>query len=203
MWGKIIKIPIGKTYLEWLKEFTSSILYTIATALILINAFWIELNLFWLIVLVLLLLVQMAIRPKFLSAFPKDTFARVKPFNVGDWISIKNKEGKILLTGKVHNIARGSVFIKNEENNLVFVSMNFLADSLIENYSSVENYSKFSTNLCIDHNVPIDRVKRILLAALEQVIHEKNIFNVPPPQVLISDINELGIIYNLIYWIKP
>jgi len=112
LWGKIFKIPVGKTSLEWLKEFTSSILYTIATAVILINAFWIELNLFWLIVLVLLLLVQMTIRPKFLSAFPKDTFARVKPFNVGDWISIKNKEGKILLTGKVHNIARGSVFIK-------------------------------------------------------------------------------------------
>lgn len=202
-WSRIFKIPIGKTSLEWLKEFTSSILYTVATALILINAFWIELNSFWLTILILLLLVQMAVRPKFLSLFPKEAFARAKPFNVGDWISIKNKNGDVIITGEVYSISRSAVFIKNEDNNLTFVSMVFLADSIIENYSSVTEYSRFKTKLCIDHNVPVDRVKRILLAAVEQVIQEKKLFNVPQPKVLITDINETGIDYEILFWIKP
>ncbi|MEG8946107.1 mechanosensitive ion channel family protein [Rosettibacter firmus] len=202
IWGKIFKITVGKINLEWIKEIVSSLIYTVATAILIKNIFWIQLNLFWFIVYLLLFLVIIALRPKLLSVFPKEAFARVKPFNVGDWISIKNRDGNVLLLGKVQNISRGFVLMKNENNNLVFIPMSFFANSIIENYTSDNDYSKFSTKICIDHSVPVERVKRILLSALEQIFQEYKITDAPEPQVLINDVNENGIVYELIYWIK-
>ncbi len=202
IWDKIFKISIGRIKLEWIKEIAASLIYTAATAIVLKNVFWIELNLFWIIVLILLFLIIVAVRPELLSSFPKEVFARIKPFNVDDWISIKNRDGNILLLGKVQNISRGFVLMKNENNNLVFVPMNFFANAIIENYTSDNDYSKFSTKICIDHHIPVQRAKRILLAALEEIFQEHKIQDAPEPKVLISDVNNTGVVYELIYWIK-
>ncbi len=203
IWEKIFKISTRKISFEWSRELVSSLIYTLATAVILKNSFWINFDFFWIAILILLLLVQMAVRPKVLSLFPREAFVRVKPFNVGDWITIKNKDGINLLTGKVENITRGAVVIKNENNNRVFISMNILTDVFIENHSVLEDFSKFKTRICIDHSIPSEKVKRILLSALENIYYEKNFTDVPEPQVLINDVNKLGIVYELVYWLKP
>lgn len=202
LWDKVFRISVGKINKEWIKEFFSSLIYTLATALILKSVFWVKLNIFWILVYVLLFLVLIAVRPKILSLFSKETFAFIKPFNVGDWISIRNDKGDVVILGKVQAISRGLILIKNENNNLVFIPMNFLANKIIENYTSENDYSKFSTKICIDHNVQIDRVKRILLATLQEVYQEKKIFDAPEPSVLVNEVNENGIVYELIYWIK-
>lgn len=203
IWGKIFKISTRKISFEWSRELVSSLIYTIATAAILKNAFWIKFDFFWITILILLFLVQMAVRPKVLSLFPREAFVRVRPFNVGDWITIKNKSGNALLTGRVENITRGTVVIKNENNNRVFISMNMLADLLIENHSALEDFSKFNTRICIDHSIPSEKVKRILLSTLENIYYEKKFTDAPEPQVLINEVNELGIVYELNYWLKP
>ncbi|MDH7604290.1 MAG: mechanosensitive ion channel family protein [Melioribacter sp.] len=202
-WEKIFKLSTRKISFEWSRELVSSLIYTIATAVILKNSFWINFDFFWITILILLFLVQMAVRPKVLSLFPREAFARVRPFNVGDWITIKSKNGNNLITGMVENITRGSVVIKNENNNRVFISMNILSDVLIENHTSLNEYSKFSTKICLDHSIPVKNVKRILLSTLENIYYEKNLSDAPEPQVLINNVNELGIVYELIYWLKP
>ncbi|MCX7798627.1 MAG: mechanosensitive ion channel family protein [Melioribacter sp.] len=202
LWNKVFGITVGKFGKEWIKEIFSSLIYTISTALILKNAFWIKLNIFWILVLILLFLVLLVIRPKILSLFSREAFSYVKPFNLGDWISIRNNDGNIIILGKVHAISRGLVLIKNESNNLVFVPISFLSNKIIENYTTENDYSKFSTKICIDHNVQIERVKRILLASAQEVYQYKKIYGAPEPIVLVNEINENGIVYELVYWIK-
>lgn len=203
IFDRILKISTRKISLEWSKELVSSLIYTAATAIILKNVFWIEFDFFWITVFILLLLVQMAIRPKVLSLFPRETFARIKPFNVGDWITIKNKNGNNLITGKVENITRGSIVIRNENNNRIFIPMNILSDVLIENHTALEEFSKYSATICLDHSIPIEKVKRILQSSIENIYYKKNITDAPEPQILINSVNESGIVYEIVYWLKP
>lgn len=203
LWSKLFRIPVGKASFQWIKDFIASIPYTAATAIVLITVFWIEFSGLWMLLLILLLLLQTVMRPRFLSFFPSEAFARVKPFNQGDWIRIKNGAGDVLLVGEVYDINRGSVFIKTEDNNLIFVSMEFLAATLIENYRSFGEHCRFKIDFSFDHTIPAERIKRVLLAAAKQVIAEKGMIKSHEPEVMISGIEAGSVNYELYYWLRP
>ncbi len=203
VWGKLLSTPVGDSSKNWLQDFLSSVPNTIALGFVLFAGFRFQLNLNWLILLIAVLLIMTIIRPKLLSLFTSDLFSQSKPFNVGDWISVKSKTGNEIARGEVFDISRGSVFIKTEENNLIFVTMDVLADSLIENFWSFANHTKFKLKFCIDSEIPVDRAKRILLAGTLQGIEGENLMKEPAPEVLISDVTEHGILYEIGFWIKP
>lgn len=203
LWTKLLRIAVGKTSQHFIKDFTASLIYTIAIAIIFTKVFWINLSFAWLLILLIILLAQTLLRPNLLAIFSKDTFSRVKPFNHGDWISIKNNEGTVILTGEVYNISRGSVFIKTEDNNLVFVSMETLNKNIIENFNSLDEESRFRIELCFDYSIPSERIKRIMYAGAKQALQEINANIINEPKVIVKDSNEKGILYELQYWIKP
>lgn len=203
LWSKMFKIPVGKSSFQWIKDFIASLPYTISAAIVLLTVFWVEFSGLWLMLLVLLLLIQTLLRPRFLSFFPSEAFARVKPFNIGDWIRIKNAAGNVLLVGEVYDINRGSVFIKTEDNNLIFVSMEFLAATLIENYRAFGEHSRFKIDFSFDHTIPSERIKRILLAGAKQVIGERGMIKSHEPEVIITGINGGNVEYELHYWLRP
>lgn len=200
---KFIKTPIGLTSRLWVRDFISAIPYTISTGIIISTSFFIEIKGIWILILLLFLFIFTLARSKIISGFSSQMFSRVKPFNEGDWVSIKNKSGKLLVTGEVYSINRNSVLIKNENNNLIFLSSESLSEMIIENFWSFVNHSRFDVEFCVDNSIPVDRVKRILQAGTKQAIEEKGLLKVPEPQVKVKTINEYGIIYEVSYWIKP
>lgn len=203
IWGKLIVLPIGNSSKNWMRDFYASLPYTIALAIVVLTGFDLKLDQYWIILFAVVQLSITLIRPKFLSLFTSEMFARVKPFNIGDWISVKSKDGKCIATGEVFDINRGSIFIKTEDNNLIFVTTDVLAESLIENYWSFANHAKFRLKFCIDSSIPVERAKRILNAGTLQGIEGDGLMKEPAPEVLIADVNEYGIIYEIGFWIRP
>ena len=62
---------------------------------------------------------------------------------------------------------------------------------------------RFDVTLTVEYSVPVDRVRRVLLASLHTFDKEPGFSNHKPPEVLITGTDKLGVNYLLRYWITP
>lgn len=203
LWEKFIKIPIGVSTYQWIKDFTASLSYSVATGIILVDAFGIKLNLLWIAALTAIQLIQTSVRPQLTTIFTGKSTSRINPFNTGDWIKVINESGHELITGQVCNISRGSVFIKTENSNLVSLTSDLISKFLIKNYKGGGDASRFQITCNFDFHIPQKRIKRIFSAAAYQTMYEMNLPLINEPEVIIDTINDNKINYILSYWIKP
>ena len=143
------------------------------------------------------------IKPKLLLLVTNEFFEQSQPYNKGDWVKISTKEGEPVVIGEVYNFHRGSVSIKNEDNNLVFISNHIISNSIIENFRSFKNDSRFGIDVSLDGTVPVGRGKRILKSAVltsldETIIHYEN-----QPEISVNEISASFINYEIKFWMKP
>lgn len=202
IWKKIIVLPVGSLSIHWIQNFISSLIYITAVVVILKASFFIGLTVFSILILFLLLVVFTFIKPKALTLFKKESFQRNRQFNKGDWITIKNADGQMSVTGEVYNFDHRTLTIKNEDNNLVFITSQVLASSIIENYWSFKDDSRFCINISLDAFIPVERGKRILYAAALNALEDANLLKTKHPEILIDDINESVINYKIYFWMK-
>jgi Small-conductance mechanosensitive channel len=111
-----------------------------------------------------------------------------KFFEIGDFVSIKDQAD-----GTVKNVKFLSTEIETFTGQKVFVSNSEIVNSVIINYSK-NPARKMDIALTFAYSEDVDSIKKILLDIIKG---EKLILKNPTPQVVITQLNQNGVTYNV------
>lgn len=130
------------------------------------------------------------------SAFNGIALSVDRVIQIGDMVTIR---GVFDVPSKVMEITWRYTIFQDANSNLIIVPNTTICSAVVTNYSRPSHFSCFSLMLTI--SVPVvfmKRIKRILEAALRST---SVIVSDPPPYILIADMTEASIKYQLCYWI--
>ena len=203
LWGGLFKRPIEGTFNQLLIDFTSAFIYVLAISGIITTVFHNQLGKFWIIVLAILLIFITALRRRVLSISHGSFFSTDRPFNIGDWIEVIDNSVGQKIIGEVMSISMRNIKIKNEDNSITVVPNSLISNFIIKNFTGTEDEIQFVLSLTLDFSIPTERVKRILFAAAKDALLSLDLECSNEPTVKLKRTYELGVEYNVYYWIKP
>jgi len=118
-----------------------------------------------------------------------------KPFEVGDWIGVGDKEGM------VDQMSWRATRIRTRDNDYVVVPNSVLAEGQLVNYSKPARLHREHFSIGVSYAAPPNKVKKVLMeimadAARHGILHD------PPPEVLLRTYDDFSIGYDLRFWIE-
>ncbi|MDH4477057.1 MAG: mechanosensitive ion channel family protein [Verrucomicrobiaceae bacterium] len=124
-------------------------------------------------------------------------------FAIGDWLVVPSVSGGEGTVGQVDEIGWRCTRLTCEDGTTIVLPNSILGLEKIVNISRPSIMTRFEVSVTIDYTVPVERVRRILLAALESVSSQEGFSKETKPKVLICNTGKRGVKYNLRYWIHP
>ncbi len=124
-------------------------------------------------------------------------------FAIGDWLVVPSSSGGDGTVGQVDEIGWRCARLTCEDGTTIVLPNSILGLEKIVNISRPSVMTRFEASVTIDYTVPVERVRRILLAALESVSSQEGFCKETKPKVLVSNTGKRGVKYNLRYWIHP
>ncbi|MBF0110774.1 MAG: mechanosensitive ion channel family protein [Magnetococcales bacterium] len=121
-------------------------------------------------------------------------------FGVGDWVLLHTRSGKFF--GQVKEVNWRATRIMTLENTLVLVP-NRTVTSIILTNLSMTPVQTYEIKFIFDFSVPVDRALRVLTSGVLNAIGPEGVLDTPRPEVLLGNINELGVEYCMRYSIPP
>ncbi len=116
------------------------------------------------------------------------------PFRIGDWVDIDG-----LARGKVIEIGWRTTRILTRDSTYMILPNSQIARQRISNYSAPRPQYRAQVLITLDHTMPIDKARKVMLAA---VVKAKLIQQEPSPDVRVLSYDEGGITYALRYWLS-
>ncbi|MEY8798890.1 mechanosensitive ion channel family protein [Leisingera sp. XS_AS12] len=116
------------------------------------------------------------------------------PFRIGDWVDIDG-----LARGKVIEIGWRTTRLLTRDRAYVILPNSQIARQRITNYSAPKPEYRAQVNIVLDHGMPIERAREVMLEALKGA---KLIQQDPAPDVRVIAYEEGGITYALRYWLS-
>ena len=113
-----------------------------------------------------------------------------RPFSVGDWIKIKEIEGKIT------SMDWRAVSLENRQGDRVVIPNAMIAEEIFYNYSQPTRLHVESIRLVFSHKDAPNQVKSCLIAA---ALATKHILKQPKPWVKLDCYDDIGIVYLVNY----
>lgn len=114
-------------------------------------------------------------------------------FQVGDWINIGNKEGRVIL------ISLRTTHILTRDNITVIVPNSTVASSEIVNLTS-KNFIRFDIQARISFESDIDHAKEVITEVLTKT---ESILQRPEPSVTVDKIGDFGVYFIVRFWVRP
>ncbi|TDE33062.1 mechanosensitive ion channel family protein [Antarcticimicrobium sediminis] len=116
------------------------------------------------------------------------------PFRIGDWIDIDT-----LARGRVIEIGWRTTRILTRDATYMILPNSQIARQRITNYSAPKPQYRAQVTLTLDHALPVEEARRLILHALQEAkLIQKN----PAPDVKILAYEEGGITYAVRYWLS-
>ncbi len=146
--------------------------------------------------------VGFALRSLILDAFTGLAINIDTSYNIGDWVHVhsRNREAYI---GCILEINWRTTRIQTTDNNIVILPNRLIGRSIVTNFSSPTEVSRFELHFCFDAALPSDRVIRVLLAGVKNAIVPTGIEAEPEPTVRINQVTDRGVEYRIRYWLQP
>ena len=114
-------------------------------------------------------------------------------FQVGDWVQIGDKEGRVVL------ISLRTTHILTRDNVTVIIPNSTVASSEVINLTS-KNFVRFDLNIRIALEAEIEEARQIVLDILTET---DNILDRPEPSITVREISDFGVILIVRFWVKP
>jgi len=203
IWGKVIKTSASSKTLGLIEDLTVTFIYLTAVWIIVTAVFEQPTTSLLAFTFLILLIAITFLRPKALKYFSKEFINTTRPFKVGDWIKLINKNGNELIVGEVIQFDRMAIQLKSEKDTLLLFPNNLLDEFLIENYSRIKKENQFSLFIKLNADLSIERIKRILYASTKQALLELDNIKGVQPQISVSKISKSTIEYKVNFWIIP
>lgn len=118
-------------------------------------------------------------------------------YKIGEWIIL---EGGI--EGCVEEINWRTTSIRTPQNNIVRVPNSNIGIKPIVNYAYPDNKSRFEVLISLDVSIETERALRVLQSAAKSVSSQHGFYENPEPKVLVKNINEIGVEYEIQYWVN-
>lgn len=187
-----------------LAEDTSIVLiYLVSLFILFSKLFRLSLSFDLVLLFVIIAAVTIYLRPKFLKLTKAGFITSARPFKTGDWITLRNKGGADVATGKIISFDPKSVRLKSESDTLLIVPNNILTEFIIENFHGIEREVKLNLTVKLNGGIEIERGKRILAAAARQALLSVSEPGSGHVEVLIENISETETVYNVKYTCIP
>lgn len=116
------------------------------------------------------------------------------PFRIGDWVDVEE-----LARGRVIEIGWRSTRILTADGTYMIVPNSQIARQRITNYSAPKRHFRAQITITLDHSLPIDRARTLMLDAIREA---KLIQQDPAPDVRVKSYDEKGITYAIRYWVS-
>lgn len=116
-----------------------------------------------------------------------------KPFKVGHWIAIGDKEGQVA------EITWRATKLRTEAGQFLIVPNSIIAKDPILNYSEPTVPTRIEVTVGVGYQFPPNQVKAALLEAAS---HAPLILAHPAPEVLVHDFGDFAITYRIRFWIE-
>ncbi len=203
IWGKIIKISASSKTLGQIEDLTVTFIYLTAVWIIITAVFEQPTTSLLAFTFFILLVTITFLRPKALKYFSKEFINTTRPFKIGDWVKLINKNGSDLIVGEVIQFDRMAIQLKSERDTLLLFPNNLLDEFIIENYSRIKKENQFSVFIKLSADLSIERIKRILFASTMQALLELNNIRDAHPQISVYKISKNTIEYKINFRIIP
>lgn len=115
------------------------------------------------------------------------------PFRIGDWIDIDG-----LARGKVIEIGWRTTRLLTVDRTYMILPNSQIARQRITNYSAPKQEYRAQVKIMLDHGMPIDRAREVILKALSEA---ELIKQEPAPDMRVIAYEEGGITYSLRFWV--
>ena len=114
-------------------------------------------------------------------------------FKVGDWISIGNNEGRVIL------ISLRTTHILTRDNITVIIPNATVASSEVTNLTS-KNFIRFDIQVRVALESDTEQARQVILKVLEDT---DNILKRPEPSATVDHISDFGIVFIVRFWVTP
>ncbi|MCX7567383.1 mechanosensitive ion channel [Sulfitobacter sp. F26169L] len=115
------------------------------------------------------------------------------PFRIGDWIDIDT-----LAQGKAIEIGWRTTRLQTQDATYLILPNSQIARQRITNYSAPKREFRAQIQITLDHVLPIEKARAIMLKALSE---SKLIQQEPAPDIRVRSYEEGGISYTIRYWV--
>ncbi|MCA1584818.1 MAG: mechanosensitive ion channel family protein [Acidobacteria bacterium] len=115
-----------------------------------------------------------------------------KPFRVGQWIAVGDKEGQVA------EITWRATKLRTEAGQFLIVPNSIIAKDPILNYSEPSIPTRIEVVVGVGYQHPPNQVKAALSEALT---HAPLVLTTPPPDILVHDFGDFAVVYKMRFWI--
>lgn len=123
-------------------------------------------------------------------------------YKIGDWVHVHSRN-RAEYIGCILEINWRTTRVQTTDNNVIIIPNSIIGQSIVTNFSSPGEISRFELYFYFDANLPSARVIRVLLAGVKGAIGPDGIEANPEPSVRINQITDMGVEYRIRYWIYP
>jgi len=142
---------------------------------------------------VLSAIIGLALQETLSNIFSGAALQMEKPFQVGDWVFINEREGRIV------EMSWRTTKIRNRDNDIIIMPNTEVAKHDILNYHEPNRLHRVRERIGTSYDDPPEQVKRALLEIVADVPEIKS---EPKPDVLLLGYGDFSIDYELRYWIE-
>lgn len=114
-------------------------------------------------------------------------------FQVGDWIHINNKEGRVVL------ISLRTTHILTRDNMTIILPNATVASSEVTNLTS-KNFIRFDIKVRIAFEADMDNAKAVIAKVLED---SDSILKRPEPSITVAEVADFGVYFIVRFWVTP
>jgi small-conductance mechanosensitive channel/CRP-like cAMP-binding protein len=198
VWG-FLERRFGRQVPRLLKDIVVAAIFLVAAITIVGLVFRRDVTGLWVSSGVLGIIMGFAVRGTIADVFGGIALNVDHPFRPGDWIEVHSR-GIRPMRGCVVETNWRSTRLKTVDNTLVVIPNSLVTSVVLVNLSLPEPRSRFEQSFCIEFGVPPERVLRVLLAGAKAV---KEILEEPPPKAYVDKTTEVGVEYQVRYWLDP
>ncbi len=121
-------------------------------------------------------------------------------YRIGDWVEfeMESKPRKSMYGQVIEVNWRATHLLTNAQETIV-IPNSLMAGIKFINYSSPEKHYRAEVLVSLSHTIPVDRVKRILIAAIKST---PGIMEKPEPEVILFEFNERGALWAARFWVS-
>ena len=202
LWERFANKTGAENIPQLLIDIVSLLVYIFAIIIIIGYVFQQPLTGLWATSGIVAIVLGLALRNIILDIFTGLAVNIEKPYRVGDWIQIHQRVPEQNVIGQVLEINWRATRIKTEKNAIVVIPNSVMSISLVTNFWIPNTENRQEVLFCIDFSVPEERVKRILNAAVGELLDHNGFVKQRPPEVLVKNTTELGVVYEVRFWIN-
>jgi small-conductance mechanosensitive channel/CRP-like cAMP-binding protein len=121
-------------------------------------------------------------------------------YRIGDWVEFEmESKPRKFMYGQVVEVNWRATHLLTRAQETIVIPNSLMAGMKFINYSAPEKHYRAEVLVSLSHTIPVDRVKRILMAAIKKT---PGVMGKLEPEVILFEFNERGVVWAARFWVS-